>query len=66
MNTNDEMTLETVKTHARTVGLPLSDEDAEALVQGARRTRAMAEAVRRLVTPETEPAPVFAPRGARE
>jgi hypothetical protein len=63
---DDEMTVETVRAHAWLVGLPLSDEDAVALVPGARRTRAMAEAVRRLVTPEVEPAAVFAPKGARE
>ena len=66
MTADGEMTVDTVKAHARMVGLPLSDEDAAALVPGARRTRAMAEAVRRLVALETEPAAVFAPKGARE
>ena len=66
MTADDDITLETVKAHARSVGLPLPEEDAEALVLGARRTRAMAESVRRLVTPEVEPAPVFAPKGARK
>jgi hypothetical protein len=66
MTADEDITLETVKAHARAVGLPLPDEDAEVLVTGVRRTRAMAEAVRRLVTPGVEPAPVFAPKGARE
>ena len=66
MSADDELTLETVKAHARLVGLPLPDDDAAALVIGARRTRSMAEGVRRLVTEQVEPAPVFAPRAAGE
>jgi hypothetical protein len=65
MNADEDITTETVRAHVRSVGLPVPDEDIEALVAGARRTRAMAEGVRRLVTPEVEPASVFAPKGAR-
>ena len=66
MTADDEFTVETVRSQLRMVGLPVPDDDIEALVQGARRTRAMAEGIRRLVTPEVEPAPVFTPKGARE
>jgi hypothetical protein len=65
MTSDDAITLETVRAHVRSVGLPVPEEDLEALVVGARRTRAMAEGVRRLVTPEVEPAPVFTPKAAR-
>ena len=66
MTADDEFTVETVRAHLKLVGLPVPDEDVEALVQGARRTRTMAEGVRRLVSPETEPASVFTPKAARE
>jgi hypothetical protein len=66
MTANDEFTVETVRAQLRMVGLPVPDDDIAALVAGARRTHAMAEGIRRLVTPEVEPAPVFAPKGARE
>ena len=66
MTADDEFTVESVKAHLAMVGLPVPEEDVQALVQGARRTHAMAEGVRRLVELRTEPAPVFAPKGARE
>ena len=66
MTADDDFTVESVRAHLKMVGLPVPDEDVEALVGGARRTRAMAEGVRRLVSPEVEPAAVFAPKGARE
>jgi len=65
MTADDEFTVETVRAQLRMVGLPVPDEDIEALVIGARRTHAMAEGIRRLVALETEPASVFTPKGAR-
>ena len=65
MTSDDDFTVETVRTQLRMVCLPVPDEDIEALVTGAQRTHAMAEGIRRLVTPEVEPAPVFTPRAAR-
>ena len=65
MTADDEFTPETVRSYLKQVGLPVPDGDIEALVGGARRTRTMAEGVRRLVAPEVEPASVFAPKGAR-
>jgi hypothetical protein len=65
MTADDEFTVETVRAHLKMAGLPVPDEDVAALVHGARRTRAMAEGVRRLVSTETEPASVFAPKAAR-
>ena len=66
MTADDDFTVESVRAHLKMAGLSVPDEDVEALVGGARRTRAMAEGVRRLVALETEPAAVFAPKGARE
>jgi hypothetical protein len=65
MTADDDFTVESVRAHLKMAGLPVPDEDIEALVGGARRTRNMAEGVRRLVTPEVEPAPVFTPKAAR-
>lgn len=65
MNADEDITAETVRAHVRSVGLTVPEEDIEALLTGARRTRAIAEGVRRLVAPEVEPAPVFAPKAAR-
>ena len=65
MTADQELTADTVRAYLNQVGLPVPEEDIDALVVGARRTRAMAEGVRRLVTPEVEPAPVFAPKAAR-
>ena len=66
MTAEDGFTVETVRALLKMAGLPVPEEDIEALVGGARRTRAMAEGVRRLVALEVEPAPVFAPKGARD
>ena len=66
MTADDDFTVETVRAHLKMAGLPVPEADIEALVQGARRTRNMAEGIRRLVALETEPAPVFAPKGARQ
>jgi hypothetical protein len=66
MTADDDFTVESVRAHLKMAGLPVPEEDIEALVGGARRTRAMAEGVRRLVELQTEPAAVFAPKGARE
>jgi len=66
MTADDDFTAETVRAHLKMAGLPVPDEDIEALVGGARRTHAMAEGVRRLVTLDVEPAAVFAPKGARQ
>ena len=66
MTADDDFTVESVRAHLKMAGLPVPDADIEALVLGARRTHSMAEGVRRLVALETEPAPVFAPKGARQ
>lgn len=56
-----EVTLEAIKAAATRVGLPLSDAEAERLRLGVSRNHRMAQALRRYVTPGSEPAPVFTP-----
>ena len=59
MTADADPTVASILDHARRVNLPLTPEEAERLVPGVRRMRAMAEAARQLLRPEIEPAGVF-------
>jgi hypothetical protein len=63
MAMNYQVTADSILTHAQSIGLPLSVEEAAKMLVGVRRTREMADAVRRLVGAEVEPAGVFTAKG---
>ena len=56
-----EVTLEAIKAAVASIGLPLSNAEAERLRPGVTRNRRMAQLLRTYVTPTSEPAPVFTP-----
>ncbi len=54
-----------VLAHAAHIGLPLDESEAGALLPGVRRIRQMADEVRALISPDTEPSgPEVAPTPA--
>ena len=55
----EEPTVESLLQGAAESGLPLTREEAEKLLPGIKRNRAMAEEVRKLVTKDLEPAVTF-------
>ncbi len=61
-----EMTVDEVKTAAERAGLSLSEAEAAKLLKGAARERRMAEALRKHITPDLEPASVFAPEQTKD
>lgn len=54
------MTAEEIQAAAERVGLPLTVEDAERMVTGVTRSRRLADSLREQITPDIEPATVFA------
>jgi hypothetical protein len=65
MTTDDEAQVEALRHLATRSGLTLTDEELDKLVAGVTRNREMAARARVIVSPQTEPAPVFE-AGARE
>lgn len=59
MTSENQLTIDYVRLTAERAGLALAEEEAVRLLDGLKRGRAMTQAVRRVVTPEAEPAPVF-------
>ncbi len=59
MSEEDAVQGETLKALAERAGFKLSDADVEKLAPGLQRTRQMAEDIRKVITPELEPAPIF-------
>jgi hypothetical protein len=59
MPENEEVTPQLVLAEARIVGLPLTEAEAEEMVNGVRRIKAMMKAVQALVDASAEPAPTF-------
>ena len=57
--TREEPTVDSLLQGAAESGLPLTREEAEKLLPGIKRNRAMAEEVRKLVTKDLEPAVTF-------
>jgi hypothetical protein len=65
MTTEDEAQVETLRQIATRNGLALTDEELAKLLTGVTRNREMAARARAIVSPQTEPAPVF-DAGAKE
>ena len=59
MTRQEELTTETVQANAAQAGLSLSNDEAQELLNGIKRNRDMAMQVRALVTPASEPRPIF-------
>jgi hypothetical protein len=62
MTQREDLTLDDLKRQARIAGLPLTDQEAEALLAGVNRNRAQAVICRDFIEDhETTPAGVFRP-----
>ncbi len=59
MSEEDAVQSETLKALAARAGFNLNDEDVEKLAPGLQRTRQMADEIRKVISPELEPAPIF-------
>jgi hypothetical protein len=59
MSEQEEMTTEALAATALHIGVSLSDEEAQELLNGVKRNRDMARQLRALVTRDSEPRPVF-------
>ena len=57
--TREEPTVEALLQTAAEKGLPLTKDEAEKLLPGIKRNRAMAEEVRKVLTKDLEPAVTF-------
>jgi len=59
MATREEPTVDSLLQAAAERGMPLSREDAEKILGGVKRNRAMAQELRKEITKALEPAPIF-------
>ncbi len=59
MPEEDKTQRETLRALAERAGFNLSEAELEKLVAGLQRNRQMAEDIRKVISPELEPAPIF-------
>ena len=55
----EDPSVDALRTVAEQVGLPLTEDEAAQLLTAVRRDRDTVRELRKLVSPETEPAPIF-------